>query len=102
VAFLRSAVGSLGLAGRVQVVEARIEPRRPTAPAGGPFDVACSRATFDPAVWAPTGLALAPAALVLLAAEAPPPAPSIEADVRYELPLHGAPRRIVRVARGAP
>jgi 16S rRNA (guanine527-N7)-methyltransferase len=100
VAFLRSAVGSLGLAARVRVVEGRIEPERPVAPAGGPFDVACSRATFDPAVWAPAGLALAPAALVLLASEAPPPAPAIEADVRYELPLHLAPRRIVRVARG--
>lgn len=99
VAFLRSAVGGLGLATRVRVVDGRLEPERPVAPVGGPFDVACSRATFDPAVWAPAALAVAPAALVLLASEAPPPVPVIAADVRYELPFHGAARRIVRAAR---
>lgn len=105
VAFLRTAVGTLDLAARVKVVEGRIEPRRPVVPAGGPFDVACSRATFDPATWAQTGLALAPSTLVLLAGEdAPPPLGAgsrEEASAGYELPFHRAPRRIVRLGRAS-
>jgi 16S rRNA (guanine527-N7)-methyltransferase len=104
VAFLRTAVGSLDLAARVKVVEGRVDPRRPAAPPGGPFDVACSRATFDPATWADAGLALAPSALVLLAGDDAPPSPGgarVEASIAYELPFHRAPRRIARLGRAA-
>ncbi len=99
VAFLRSAVGALDLTSRVRVVEGRVDPRSPTLPVGGPFDVACARATFDPVTWASVGLALAPAALVLLASEEVPPGHAVEASVEYELPFHRAPRRIARIVR---
>lgn len=100
VAFLRSVIGALDLAPRVRVHEGRVDPRRPAVPPGGPFDVASARATFDPATWAAVGLELAPAALLLLAGEAPPDGLRVEASVAYELPFHRAPRRIVRIVRG--
>lgn len=104
VAFLRTAVGTLtGLAGRVEVREARLEPSRP-AVAGGPFDVALARATFAPESWLPMGLALASRTLVLTAAEAPPAPPegaSVAHAIRYALPRTDAPRTITAYARAA-
>jgi 16S rRNA (guanine527-N7)-methyltransferase len=105
VAFLRTAVGTLpGLAGRVTVREARLEPSRP-AVAGAPFDVALARATFAPASWLPLGLSLASRTLVLTAAEAAPTPPAGTACVhaiRYALPRTDAPRTISAYARIAP
>ncbi len=99
VAFMRTAIGSLDLAPRVRVHEGRVDPKRPLAPPGGPFDVASARATFEPVTWAGVGLALAPCALLLLADEGAPRDARVESNVSYELPFHRAPRRIVRIAR---
>jgi 16S rRNA (guanine527-N7)-methyltransferase len=102
VAFLRTAVGTLdGLAGRVTVREARLDPARP-AMSGAPFDVALARATFAPASWLPMGLTLASRALVLTAAEsapAPPEGASIAHETRYVLPRTDAPRAITAYTR---
>lgn len=97
VAFLRNCTGSLGLAERIAVVEGRVEPKRPVAM--GTFDVALSRATFDPAIWARVGLVLAPEALVLLAQDELAPGYEVLADVRYTLPSNGAHRRIARIRK---
>ena len=74
VAFLRTAVGTLGLSSRVQVVEAKLELDRPAAlvEAHGEVQVALARATFAPSVWLPLGHQLAPRTLVLTAQEEPP------------------------------
>ena len=99
VAFLRNCTGSLGLAERVTVVEGRVEPKRPLPM--GTFDVALSRATFDPAIWARVGLMLAPEALVMLAQDELAPGYDVLADVRYVLPSNGANRRIARIRKRA-
>ncbi len=95
VAFLRTAVGALDLAGRARVVEDRLDPARPEV-AGAPFDVALSRATFAPDRWLPLGLRLAKRALVLTAAAEPPAGPRARAvaEARYAIPSSGAARRI--------
>jgi len=102
VAFLRTAVGTLdGLAGRVTVREARLDPARPSV-TGAPFDVALARATFAPERWLPMGLALASRALVLTAAEsapAPPEGTTIAHETRYALPRTDAPRAITAYVR---
>lgn len=103
VAFLRTVIGTLELAPRVRAFEGRVEPKRPALPpevrAAMPrLDVASARATFEPAVWASVGLALAPSALVLLAQEDVPPGHAVSADVRYALPFRGSARRIVRLS----
>jgi len=96
VAFMRTAIGSLALAPRVRALEARVEPESPEV-ADGPFDVAISRATWAPQIWAKVGLALAPRVLVLTAATDPPAPPAgarkLETE-RYALPFSGAPRAI--------
>lgn len=97
VAFLRNCTGSLGLAERIVVVEGRVEPKRPLPM--GTFDLALSRATFDPAIWARVGLVLAPEALVLLAQDELAPGYEVLADVRYVLPSNGAQRRIARIRK---
>lgn len=96
VAFLRTAVGSLGLAGRVRVVEGRVDVDDPRVP-GGPFDVASSRATFAPGTWCQVGAALAPRVLVHLGAEPfePPPGLPVRARRSYALPSTGAPRTLL-------
>ena len=74
VAFMRSALGTLGLGGRIAVEEGRLadelELARPevssASPHGAPFDVAFSRATFAPEEWARRGSALAPQVAILL------------------------------------
>ena len=65
VAFLRTAVRELDLAGRVSVDQRRIE--RGVATPGGAVDVALSRATFPPAEWLAVGRKLVrPGGLVLV------------------------------------
>ncbi len=96
VAFLRTALGTLGLTSRVRIVEAKLDPEQPTAP-GAPFDLALSRATFAPPLWLQAGTALAQRTLVLLAAHPAPNAPQgtqLTAHVRYELPNRDVERSI--------
>lgn len=59
VTFLRSAIGSLGLAARISVVEQKLSWEAPTV-AGMPFDLALSRATVAPEQWLAAGSMLAP------------------------------------------
>jgi 16S rRNA (guanine527-N7)-methyltransferase len=96
VAFLRTAVGSLGLVGRSQISEAKLDPLAPVC-SGLPFDVALSRATFAPELWAPAAMQLATRGIVLLASQPVPPAPAGSKLVHthdYRLPWSDAPRRI--------
>lgn len=101
VTFLRTAVGTLGLASRVKVLEGRVEPAAPRVE-GAPFDVAMSRATFAPAEWLSVGLALAPRVLVLTAQEDPPEPPAgveVSGGTTYRLPSTGAARAITVYGR---
>lgn len=96
VAFLRTAIGTLSLERRARVVEARIDPERPSVP-GAPFDVALSRATFPPDRWLEVGGRLAPRVLVLTATSEPPGAPAgwqVRAHRDYGVPSTGAPRAV--------
>jgi 16S rRNA (guanine527-N7)-methyltransferase len=92
VAFLRTAVGSLGLAKRVQVVEAKLDLQQPRAlvEVHGAVDVALARATFAPSVWLGLGQQLAPRTLVLTAQETPPE--GALASVEYSVPSNAAKR----------
>lgn len=97
VAFLRTVIGTLGCVDRVRLVHGKIEPGAGLPEPHEAFDVALSRATFAPEVWAPLGLRLAPRCLALLAAQATPAAPADAELVRehdYALPWSRAPRRI--------
>lgn len=93
VAFMRTAVGELGLDERVH-----LEERKLGGPplAGVPFDVAFSRATFEPATWLERGLPLAPRVLVLTGADPLPSAAgtTLVASREYALPGSGAARKI--------
>lgn len=99
VAFLRTVVGTLGLATRVVRDRGEQLVRR-----GETFDVAVARATLPPPEWLALGTELAPsgAVWVLLAREAPPEREAwrIEEDRAYVWPLTGAERRAVRYRRG--
>jgi len=101
VAFLRTAIGSLQLAGRVQVLEQKVDPAAPSVGEES-FDVAFSRATLTPEVWLPTGLALAPRTLVLLAGQPTPAGDGarLDSEVAYTLPFSRHARRIVSYRRG--
>ena len=108
VAFLRTVVGASGVQGRVAVSGARIDPAAPALPSelerfAPGYDLAVSRATFSPPVWAAVGLQLAPEAVLMLVDETPalPPAARPVADRRYEVPSSGAPRRLVKLTRSA-
>lgn len=96
VAFLRHVVGALGLENRVDVIEATVDPTRPEV-VGAPFDMALSRATFEPAQWLKMGAKLAAQVLVFLADQEPPTLAGWQAENRvdYEVPSSGAPRSIV-------
>lgn len=95
VAFLRTAIGTLGLRERVRVLEARVGPGTDL----GALDVAVSRATFPPERWLPLALELAPRALVLTAA--PPGLPGVvSATVAYTVASTGAPRCVTAYDRG--
>lgn len=94
VAFLRTAVGALDLVSRVEVKEGRLEADH--AGSHGAFDVALSRATFDPAQWLELAVGLAPRVLALTArGDAPVHARWAAAgERRYATPSSGAPRRV--------
>lgn len=93
VAFLRTAIGTLDLGARARVEEQRLES---PAPFAGRFDVAMSRATFEPAEWLERGLAIAPRVIVMSGAEPLPDVASAERiETReYALAFSGSPRRI--------
>ena len=95
-ALLRAASVRLGLHTRMRVREQRIETARPEVE-GGPFDLALSRATFEPSEWLRVGLALAPSVLVMLADAEPPGSP--QHTVRYASPRSGAPRKVALYLR---
>lgn len=74
VRFLRHAVGSLGLAGRVRAVEARAEEAARTG-LRGTFDLAVARGFAGPAVTAECGAAFLKAGGLMVVAEPPGGAP---------------------------
>jgi 16S rRNA (guanine527-N7)-methyltransferase len=91
VAFLRTAVGTLG--SRAQVARGRVEDY-PIAST----DVAISRATLPPAEWLAAGAHVATRQVwVLLAREEPPASPGMSAcrDLSFEWPLTRKSRRAV-------
>jgi 16S rRNA (guanine527-N7)-methyltransferase len=95
VAFLRSALGSLGAT--MSVKRSRGEDLEESA-----FEVAVSRATLSPPDWSALGVRLARASVWVLLAQAEPPAQPgwrADLDVRYRWPLTGAERRAVRLVR---
>lgn len=97
VAFMRTAVGQLGLGSRVEVIEGRLEPGA-TSPSA---DVALSRATFRPSEWLGYASGLAPRVLVLLAREEPPQRTGWNEvqSTEYRIESTGAPRKIVAYER---
>jgi len=94
-AFLRTAAGTVGIAGRATMLEEKVDPAKPAVD-GAPFSVALSRATFSPEEWLPIGAQLADEIWVLTAGR------EVEAtgDLRlarrldYSVPSSGAPRSI--------
>lgn len=95
VAFLRTALGQLSLVSRMVVKEGRIEPDAPELGAGPAPSIACSRATFAPAVWLELGLKLAPRTLLFAARDGLLPAPAgaaLVAERSYTLPSTQSPR----------
>lgn len=99
VAFLRTAIGSLGLHGRVAALDGRIDLAAPVAPVAA--DITSARATFAPVPWLAAGLLLAPRVLVLTTREeAASFAPrTASASREYRLPGSGAPRLLLRFDR---
>lgn len=93
IAFVRNALGALGLADRVHVEERKLGG--PPLP-GVPFDVAFSRATFGPAEWLTRGLPIAARVLVLTGADPLPKTSNarLVGSREYALPGSGAARRI--------
>lgn len=99
-AFLRTAVGTVGIAPRATVLEQKIDPARPVVD-GTPFSIAISRATFSPEEWLGIGAQLAEEVWVLTAgAEVQAPA-GLRLDRRldYEVPSSRAPRAILAYRR---
>lgn len=98
VAFLRTALGQLGLG-------AQLESGRSEQLASPACDVALSRATFPPPEWLAEGARLAREAVWVLLARGETPALAgwrVEREHTYEWPLTQAPRRALRYvpARG--
>jgi len=91
VAFLRTAVGTLG--SRAEVARGRVEDFAPAC-----VEVAVSRATLPPPEWLAAGARVATREVwVLLAREAPPslPGTSVRRDLSFEWPLTHKVRRAV-------
>lgn len=108
VAFLRTVIGTLGLASRVTALDGRIDPKQPAlpgalandAPPATPVSVTSARATFGPEAWLAIGQQLAPSVLVLTTGEEPADARTTKvARQDYRLPGSGAPRAIIRFDR---
>lgn len=99
-AFLRTAAGALGLAGRATTLEQKVDPAKPVVE-GAPFSVALSRATFAPEDWLRIGAQLADEVWVLTAgAEVEAPAGlNLARRLDYEVPSSGAPRSILSYRR---
>ncbi len=99
-AFLRTAAGVLGLAGRATTLEQRVDRAKPVVD-GGPFSVALSRATFTPDDWLPIGAKLADEiwALTAGAEVAAPGDLRLERQLDYTVPSSGAPRSILAYRR---
>lgn len=96
VAFLRTAIGSLGLASRATASAGRIELADPKTDVSA--DVASARATFAPSDWLAAGRALAPSVLVLTTPDEEP-AERASARRAYRWPGSGAPRVLLRFER---
>jgi 16S rRNA (guanine527-N7)-methyltransferase len=95
VAFLRTAVGTLGA--RAEVARGRVEDYPP-----GAVDVAISRATLPPPEWLAAGARVATREVwVLLAREEPPSSPGMRTcrDLSFEWPLTRKARRAVAYDR---
>lgn len=93
VAFMRTAVGALGLSERVVVREGRLEGLQDER-----FDLALSRATFEPAEWLERAAPLADLVAVLLGT-ADAPAGDISWERPYETAKGGSRRALLyRVA----
>jgi 16S rRNA G527 N7-methylase RsmG len=99
-AFLRTAVGTVGIAQRVTVLEQRIDPSDPRVD-GAPFSMALSRATFSPEEWLPIGAQLADEVWVLTAGGnvASPAGLRLARRLDYQVPSSGAPRAILAYRR---
>ncbi|MCA9580949.1 MAG: class I SAM-dependent methyltransferase [Myxococcales bacterium] len=93
VTFLRTCAGQLGLSNRMKVIEGRIDPDTPQL-ADAPFDVALSRATFEPETWLRIGSSLAPRTVVFVGSERSPDLPDPQDRTRYNLPFGGSPREL--------
>jgi len=98
-AFLRTAVGTLGIVARATMLERKIDPAHPAVD-GAPFGIALSRATFSPDQWLPIGAQLADEVWVLTAG-VEPKARDLRLDRRldYTVPSTGAPRSILAFSR---
>jgi 16S rRNA (guanine527-N7)-methyltransferase len=99
VAFMRTAIGELGLEQRARVEERKLGA---TPLPGAPFDVAFSRATFEPAAWLERGLPLAPRLVVLTGADPLPQKKKLArliATRAYTLPGAGSARQLGVYAR---
>jgi 16S rRNA (guanine527-N7)-methyltransferase len=98
VAFLRTAIGTLGLAPRVTALDGRIDPARPAL--AGDFTITSARATFAPDEWLAIGSQLAPSVLVFTTGEEPIDARmTLAARHDYRLPGSGATRALFRFDR---
>jgi 16S rRNA (guanine527-N7)-methyltransferase len=96
VAFLRNALGTLGL------VQAKVERKRGEELPAGCWEVAISRATLPAAEWLELGARLASERVwVLLARHEPPALPgwTVAEDIQYRWPLTGVERRALSFAR---
>jgi 16S rRNA (guanine527-N7)-methyltransferase len=95
-AFLRTAAGTLGIAGRTTMLEQKIDAAKP-AVEGAPFSIALSRATFAPEEWLPIGAQLADEVWVLTAGTKVDATGELrlERQLDYQVPSSGAPRSIL-------
>jgi 16S rRNA G527 N7-methylase RsmG len=100
VAFLRTATGALGMAGRATILEQRVDPAKPVVD-GAPFKIALSRATFSPDAWLPIGARIADEVWVLTAGAEVEPIGDLHLDRRldYQVPSSGAPRSVLSYRR---
>ena len=97
VTFLRTAVGSLGLAARVRVLEQKVDWRLPNVD-GSPFDLAISRATLAPDKWLEVGQKLAPH-VGLFHSSSKHPHPGLEIASEIQLKLNDGRPRFVAIFR---
>jgi 16S rRNA G527 N7-methylase RsmG len=99
VAFLRTVVGTLGLAERARALEAKVDPVKPQVE-GAPFTIGLSRATFSPEQWLTIGARIANEVWVLTAGAEPAPIGDLWRTRRldYDVPSSGAPRTILAYA----